>query len=132
MSKSSEAPNEKKDKRAHKRKAAALRYRLSEDAAPVVIASGYGSIADKIIDIAEEKGVPVFKDDSAASLLCMLEVGRSIPENLYEVVAAVYMQILRVASEIKHSQQPAVTTAAAPRAEELRRQIEEQRGGNQE
>lgn len=127
MSKSSETPaDKKKDKRAGKRKAAALRYRIGDDTAPVVIASGYGNIADSIIGIAEEKGIPVFKDDSAASLLCMLEVGRNIPEDLYEVIATIYMQILRVSSEIKHSQQPA-EVGPAPRAEELRRQLDEQR-----
>ena len=52
-----------------KNKAAALKYNMEEDTAPVVIASGYGPMAEKIIDIAEQKGIPVFKDDSAASLL---------------------------------------------------------------
>ena len=51
-----------------KNKAAALKYNMEEDTAPVVIASGYGPMAEKIIDIAEQKGIPVFKDDSAASL----------------------------------------------------------------
>ena len=55
-----------------KNKAVALRYSMEEDAAPIVIASGYGHIADKIIDIAENQGIPVFRDDSAASMLCML------------------------------------------------------------
>ena len=59
-------------------KAVALKYNAEQDAAPVVIASGYGEIAEKIIDIAEQKGIPVFRDDSAASLLCMLEIGSNI------------------------------------------------------
>ncbi len=75
---------------AGKNKAVALRYRVDEDAAPVVIASGYGTIAEKIIGIAEEKGIPVYKDDSTASMLCMLEVGRDIPPDLYQVIAAIY------------------------------------------
>lgn len=88
----------KEDKR---QKAVALRYRVEEDASPVVIASGYGSIAEKIIDVAEEKGIPVYKDDSAASMLCMLEVGRTIPPDLYEVVATIYMQILTMSKKVK-------------------------------
>ena len=52
-----------------KNKAVALKYNAAEDASPVVIASGYGTVAEHIIDIAEKKGIPVFKDDSAASLL---------------------------------------------------------------
>ena len=84
---------------ADKNKAVALRYRVNEDAAPVVIASGYGAIAEKIIGVAEEKGIPVYKDESTASMLCMLEVGRDIPPALYEVVAAIYMQILTAAGK---------------------------------
>ena len=80
-----------------------MRYRVEEDAAPVVIASGYGNIAEKIVDIAEQQGIPVFRDDSAASLLCMLEVGKNIPPELYEVIAAIYAQILLVSKEIKAS-----------------------------
>lgn len=83
-------------------KAVALKYNAEQDVAPVVIASGYGSIAEKIIDIAEQKGIPVFRDDSAASLMCMLEVGSNIPPELYEIVAAVYCQLLEKANEIKN------------------------------
>ena len=72
-----------------KNKAVALRYNVDEDTSPVVIASGYGTVAEHIIDIAEKKGIPVFKDDSAASLLCMLDVGSNIPVELYEVVAEI-------------------------------------------
>lgn len=84
-----------------KQKAVALKYNAEQDDAPVVIASGYGSVAEKIIDIAEQKGIPVFRDDSAASLLCMLEVGNTIPTELYEVVAAIYCQLLQISAEIK-------------------------------
>lgn len=90
--------NKKDDDR---KKAVALRYQVEENTAPVVIASGYGAIADKIIGVAEEKGIPVYKDDSAASMLCMLEVGRSIPPDLYEVIAAIYMQILTASKKVK-------------------------------
>lgn len=85
-----------------KNKAVALRYSMEEDAAPIVIASGYGHIADKIIDIAENQGIPVFRDDSAASMLCMLEVGRTIPPELYQIVAAIYVQLLKTSDAIKN------------------------------
>ncbi len=82
-------------------KAVALKYRPDSSDSPVVIASGYGSIAEKIIDIAEKRGIPIFRDDSTASLLCMLEVGKNIPPELYEVVATIYSQILKISNEIK-------------------------------
>lgn len=86
------------------KKAVALKYNADKDAAPVVIASGYGPIADKIIDIAEQRGIPVYRDDSAASMLCMLGVGANIPEELYQVVAAIYSQILRVAAKVQRGE----------------------------
>lgn len=85
-------------------KAVALKYNAEADVAPVVIASGYGTIAEKIIDIAEQKGIPVFRDDSAASLMCMLEVGSNIPPELYEVIAAIYLQLLKTSAEIKSTE----------------------------
>lgn len=85
-----------------KSKAVALKYQADTDVAPVVIASGCGNVAEKIIDIAENKGIPVFRDDSAASLMCMLEVGRPIPPELYQVVAVIYSHLLKISKDIKH------------------------------
>ena len=84
-----------------KNKAVALKYNAAEDASPVVIASGYGTVAEHIIDIAEKNGIPVFKDDSAASLLCMLDVGSNIPVELYEVVAAIYCKLIETSAQIR-------------------------------
>lgn len=100
-----------------KNKAVALKYNVEEDVAPIVIASGYGEIAQKIIDVAEKQGIPVFRDDSAVSLLCMLEVGSNIPPELYQVVAAIYCQLLKTAHEIRHSSAP----ESAPRPKRRKR-----------
>lgn len=82
-------------------KAVALKYNMDEDIAPVVVAAGYGDVARRIVDVAEKQGIPVFRDDSAASLLCMLDIGRSIPEELYQVVAVIYSQLVEKADEIR-------------------------------
>lgn len=87
--------------RSKQNKAVALKYNADQDVAPVVIASGYGEIAEKIISVAEKKGIPVFRDDSASSLLCMLEVGTAIPPELYQVVAVIYSQLLEKAKELQ-------------------------------
>ena len=89
-----------------KNKAVALRYNVDEDTSPVVIASGYGTVAEHIIDIAEKKGIPVFKDDSAASLLCMLDVGSNIPVELYEVVSAIYCKLIETSAQIRGVENP--------------------------
>jgi len=81
-------------------KAIALKYRPEEDVAPIIIASGYGNNAKKIIEIAENHGIPVFRDESTASFLSMLEVGKVIPPEVYEVVALIYSNILNLSEKI--------------------------------
>lgn len=83
------------------KQAVALKYNQDQDMAPIVIASGYGEVAERIIDIAETEGIPVYRDDSASSVLCMLDVGTQIPRELYETVAIIYAQILATASQSK-------------------------------
>lgn len=82
-------------------RAAALRYEPGSDLAPVVIASGYGQIAERIINVAEQTGIPVYRDDSVSSMLCMLDVGKNIPPDLYEIVAKIYCSILSTAEKFK-------------------------------
>ena len=82
-------------------RAAALRYEPDSDLAPVVIASGYGEIAERIINVAEQSGIPVYRDDSVSSMLCMLDVGKNIPPDLYEIVAKIYCSILSTAEKFK-------------------------------
>ena len=54
---------------AKSKQAVALKYNQEQDMAPIVIASGYGEVAERIIDIAETEGIPVYRDDSASSVL---------------------------------------------------------------
>ena len=78
--------------------ACALRYDEKDgDAAPVVVASGRGDMAARIIQAAEAYGVPVLRDVPLARALIELEVGEEIPEALYEAVA----EILKLAWEEK-------------------------------
>ena len=101
-----------------KNKAVALKYNVDEDTSPVVIASGYGTVAEHIIDIAEKKGIPVLKDDSAASLLCMLDVGSNIPVELYEVVAAIYCKLIETSAQIRGVEKGVSVSASAGQTEE--------------
>ncbi|HAN44551.1 MAG TPA: hypothetical protein DCP97_04075 [Ruminococcaceae bacterium] len=82
-----------------KQKAVALKYSPQTNQSPIIVASGYGYVAEKIIDIADSSGVPVFRDANAVSLLSMLEVGANIPPELYQVVANIYLAILKMADE---------------------------------
>lgn len=81
--------------------AVALKYNPQKDYTPVVVASGHGKVAEKIINLAEENGVPVYRDDSTAAMLTMLNVGQGIPPELYQVVAGIYVQVLHLAKNAK-------------------------------
>lgn len=80
-----------------KKKAVALRYEIDRNKAPIIIASGYGDIAQRIIHIGEKHGIPIYQDDQASSILCMLKLGQSIPEELYSLIASIYVELVEFA-----------------------------------
>ncbi|MCL1903580.1 MAG: EscU/YscU/HrcU family type III secretion system export apparatus switch protein [Oscillospiraceae bacterium] len=79
--------------------AVALKYNPDLNYAPVVVAAGLGHLAQKIVNIADENGVPVYRDDSAAALLVMLNSGERIPPELYSVIAAIYAEVVFTAGK---------------------------------
>ncbi|CAN7431661.1 EscU/YscU/HrcU family type III secretion system export apparatus switch protein [Rossellomorea sp. LjRoot5] len=88
-------------KRRHERKEAiALSYNQQEASAPKVVAKGKGMIAENILSRAMEHGVPVQEDKSLLSLLGNLDIGESIPEELYGAVAEVFAFIYRLDRDI--------------------------------
>jgi flagellar biosynthesis protein len=69
------------------RRAAALRYEKGVDAAPKLVAAGAGHLADRILALARESGVPVREDAALADALARLQVDLDIPPELYAAVA---------------------------------------------
>ncbi|MFA7502002.1 MAG: EscU/YscU/HrcU family type III secretion system export apparatus switch protein [Anaerovoracaceae bacterium] len=78
--------------------AAALKYEKDRDDAPKVVAAGSGETARRIIEVAMENGVAIYHDDSAATLLAKLDVGRDIPPELYKIVVDIYLALLELAA----------------------------------
>lgn len=76
------------------KKAVALQYDERNQAAPVIVASGMGYVAEKIVEIANENGVPVYEDNSLATILTQLELGTEIPEEVYQAVVDIYAYFL--------------------------------------
>ena len=76
------------------KRAAALRYRPG-DGAPVIVASGMGHLAEKIVEVATDNGVPVYEDTSLATVLSQMQLGREIPEELYQAVVEIYLYFLK-------------------------------------
>lgn len=79
--------NQKKKNDADKT-AVAISYEPGE-AAPKILATGKGKVAEKIIETAKENKVPTYKDNKLASTLSKLQIGDMIPSELYEVVAEI-------------------------------------------
>ncbi|MGI5962422.1 MAG: EscU/YscU/HrcU family type III secretion system export apparatus switch protein [Lawsonibacter sp.] len=75
------------------KRAVALRYG-ADDKAPVIVASGMGNLAEKIVEVASEHGVPVYEDNSLATVLTQMELGREVPEDLYEAIVEIYLYFL--------------------------------------
>ena len=73
--------------------AVALKYDSNADAAPRIVATGKGYVADKIIEVANQENVPVHQDDAVARTLSKLELGDAIPPELYEVVAQILIYV---------------------------------------
>ena len=86
-----------------------------DDTAPVVVASGMGYLAEKIVDVAQENGVPVYEDDSLATVLTQLNLGQEIPPELYQAIVEIYVYFLNF--DVRNRRPRALQAPAAPPAE---------------
>jgi len=83
-----------RDRRKPPRKAVALHY--SGKRAPRITASGGGTVAERILEIAREHDVPVHEDPLLTEALSQIPLGEEIPENLYVAVAEVLAFVYRL------------------------------------
>ena len=72
-----------------RKKAVALKYDAEKDSAPRVSAKGSGAVAEKIVELAREKGIPLKEDPDLVLSLMHLDYHQEIPPALYQVVAEV-------------------------------------------
>lgn len=75
-----------------KKKAVALNYEPGNQA-PVVVAAGHGALAERIIEEANIHDVPLYKDTDLTDTLLKLDIGESIPPELYGVVAEILVYV---------------------------------------
>jgi flagellar biosynthesis protein len=80
-------------------RATALGYEPEQDAAPRVLATGRGKIAQQIIDLAIANGIPMREDPILSAALAALDVNDEIPPELYAVVAEVFAYIYRISGK---------------------------------
>ena len=68
-------------------RATALRYDAEGGGAPKVAATRRGLIAERILEEAENAGVPIKRDAALAEALGAMPVGHEVPEELWAAVA---------------------------------------------
>ena len=74
--------------------AVALRYESKAMDAPQVIAKGADFMAEKIREVARKHGIPIIEDKPLARSLYKVDLGASVPEELYRAVARILAMIL--------------------------------------
>lgn len=84
-------------------KAAALSYDKESASAPKIIASGKGTLAEKIIKKAQEFDVPLFANEMLVNSLLDLEIDHKIPQELYAGVADVFIWLIKNEQKFKNN-----------------------------
>lgn len=78
------------------RTAVALRYDPAAGELPCVTARGRGVIAEQILKLAEEHGIPVSRNPDLAELLVRLAPDTHIPTEAFAAVAAILASLYRL------------------------------------
>ncbi len=81
-----------KFKNSGNQRAVAIKYDPT-DVAPKVVARGTGYVADRIVEKAKDNEVTVISDSKLIDELTKIDIGDSIPPELYEVVAQILIFI---------------------------------------
>lgn len=87
-------------KRNQRPAAAALTYDPLKPEPPQVVAVGRGRMAEEIVRVARENGIPLHEDPGLVEALACLDVSDYIPRELYAVVAEILHYVYRVDSGI--------------------------------
>ena len=90
MTKKNEADN-----KSPRKKAVALRYNQQKEAAPRVIGKGMGALAERLVALAKEHGIPIHEDADLIEILSRLDLYEEIPPSTYVVVAEILAFIYR-------------------------------------
>lgn len=76
--------------------AVALEYDEEDRKVPKVTASGYGYIAEKILDLAFASGVKVRQDADLAEILAAIDIDSEIPPEAFAAVAEILSYIYQL------------------------------------
>lgn len=78
------------------------------DAAPRVVAKGYGTVADNIMRVARDNGLYVHESPELVGLLMQVDLDKHIPPELYEAVAQLlaWLYKLEAQGSTQHATEP--------------------------
>src|SRR6056297_3065034 len=76
--------------------AAALKYDPDEGPIPKVVAQAKGELARRIVEIALENDIPIYKDEKLVEKLLELDYYSEIPPELYKAVAEVIVYVYQL------------------------------------
>ena len=88
-------------KRSQRKTAVAIQYDRATMPAPEVVAKGRGIVAEKLISMARENGIPVVEDKLLVEMLDKLNLNQQIPGELYQVVAEILVAVYKAESGAK-------------------------------
>jgi len=82
--------------------AVALRYREEEDDAPVLVAKGAGTTAQRIRELARKHNVPIVENKPVARMLFrQVDIGQAIPVEMYQAVAEILAVVYRMRGQYR-------------------------------
>ncbi len=85
--------NQIKRKNVNGQAAAVIRYNEDAGQAPSVVAQGKGDVAKQIISLAQQHDIPLQEDSRLIGELLDMDLGESIPPQLYAVMAEILLLV---------------------------------------
>lgn len=98
-------------KKGERQIAVALQHERGADKAPVVVAQGYGAVAEKILRLAFDHDVKVRRDPELAQVLMAVEINREIPVEAFAAVAEILSYVYQANNRLAEDA-PSAGTAA--------------------
>lgn len=94
---------EKKFYQSKKDKAVALKYDKNKDSAPRVVAKGEGTLAKKMVELAQVHGISLYESEESVDLFFELPLNFEIPEELYQLTAIILSEVYRLEEKSEKS-----------------------------
>jgi len=69
--------------------------------APQIVAKGKGVVAEKLIAMAKENGIPIIENKLLVETLDKLNLNQQIPGELYQVVAEILVAVYKAEQSVK-------------------------------